>query len=596
MKITLASFESRLLEAESTALAVAASCRTPLPSVLEGCSPSPLAPCVAFAAAVDFLGAEEVGAASAPSGRRRSSKGKVARVGVVGVAGATVVAVEVVGRWRRKGSGGGGGGGGNGGGGGGGGGNGGTGTTTPRRVILVYVVAGGVVDGGGGGGEDGGGNGGGGGGGGEGKEEVEAAEEEEEGVVGAVGVVEGVGVALGVELAEEGLEVRPLVHLRLVVQRVVEVALGVVSSSSQANRCSSCRSSFVNGRSDVAAQVPQLAVGTSVAQVSLERLAEPEEALHTFTLDSDVSRCIFRVRTTVTLLIAPVPITLAESSGGPVVVRGATVLLCPVAPCGLLIGLHLPSFAKNLAATSVLQDQWFTITQPGGELLAICADSRTGEHLATFTRRPGSGLYTLTTESAQVAESGQVAAPVEVTASCLCRLLTHQNLLWHHHLGHPSLPRLRGMHSRLLVSGLPRSLPPLPRSLAPPCLPCVEGQQRAAPHSSFPPTTAPLQTLHMDVWGLASVIGQGGERYFLLVVDDYTRYTTVFPLQSKADVCGVLIRSIRAARLQLRAKFRQDLPILRLHSDRGGEFSSRLLKVFCGAEGIVQTFMLPASP
>ncbi|CAI7761889.1 unnamed protein product, partial [Closterium sp. NIES-54] len=52
-----------------------------------------------------------------------------------------------------------------------------------------------------------------------------------------------------------------------------------------------------------------------------------------------------------------------------------------------------------------------------------------------------------------------------VAASCLCRLLSHQTLLWHHRLGHPSLPRLRGMHSRLLVSGLPRSLPPLPPSL-----------------------------------------------------------------------------------------------------------------------------------
>ncbi|CAI7844845.1 unnamed protein product, partial [Closterium sp. NIES-53] len=115
-------------------------------------------------------------------------------------------------------------------------------------------------------------------------------------------------------------------------------------------------------------------------------------------------------------------------------------------------------------------------------------------------------------------------------------------LLWHHRLGHPSLPRLRGMHSRLLVSGLPRSLPPLPPSPAPPCLPCVDGRQRAAPHSSsFPPTTAPLQTLHMDVWGPARVSGQGRERYFLLVVDDYTQYTTVFPLRSKGEVSAVLI-------------------------------------------------------
>ncbi|CAI7773284.1 unnamed protein product [Closterium sp. NIES-53] len=294
---------------------------------------------------------------------------------------------------------------------------------------------------------------------------------------------------------------------------------------------------------------------------------------------------------------APVLVTLADPSGGPVVARGATVLPCPAAPSGLLIGLHLPSFAKNLVATSVLQDQWITVTQPVSELVAICTDSRTSEHLATFTRRPGSGPYTLTTEPALVAESGQVAAFVEVVASCSCRLLMHQTLLWHHHLGHPSLPRLRGMHSRLLVSGLPRSLPLLPRSLASPFLPCAEGRQRAAPHSSsLPPTTAPLQTLHMDVWGPARVTGQGGERYFLLVVDDYTRYTTVFPLQSRADVRGVLIRWIRAVRLQLRTRFREDLPVLRLQSDRGGEFCSRLLEDFCGAEGILHSYTLPASP
>ncbi|CAI7877204.1 unnamed protein product [Closterium sp. NIES-53] len=115
------------------------------------------------------------------------------------------------------------------------------------------------------------------------------------------------------------------------------------------------------------------------------------------------------------------------------------------------------------------------------------------------------------------------------------------------------------MHSRLLVSDLPRSLPPLLRSPTPPCLPYVEGWQRAAPHSSsFPPTTSPLQTLHMDVWGPAPVSGTDQKRYFLLVVDDYT--------------------------------------LLRLHPDKGGEFSSGLLAEFCRDEGIIQSFTLPASP
>ncbi|CAI7912296.1 unnamed protein product [Closterium sp. NIES-54] len=136
-----------------------------------------------------------------------------------------------------------------------------------------------------------------------------------------------------------------------------------------------------------------------------------------------------------------------------------------------------------------------------------------------------------------------------------------------------------------------------PPGPAPTCVPCVEGRQRAAPHSSkFPPTEAPLQTLHMDVWGPARVRGQGHERYFLLVVDDYSRYTAVFPLRSKGEVTEVLITWIRAARLQLRESFGSDFPVLRLHSDRGGEFSSDLLRAFCRARGIRQTFTLPDSP
>ncbi|CAI7812535.1 unnamed protein product [Closterium sp. NIES-54] len=180
----------------------------------------------------------------------------------------------------------------------------------------------------------------------------------------------------------------------------------------------------------------------------------------------------------------------------------------------------------------------------------------------------------LMSASGQVAASSQVLAAASgsspESAPCSCRLLSHQTLLWHHRLGHPSLPRLRGMASRVL---------------------------RAAPHSSeFPPTEAPLQTLHMDVWGPARVRGQGHERYFLLVVDDYSRYTTVFPLRSKGEVTEVLIDWIRAARLRLRESFGSDFLVLRLHSDRGGEFSSTRLGAFCRAQGIRQTFTLPAPP
>ncbi|CAI7831009.1 unnamed protein product [Closterium sp. NIES-54] len=268
----------------------------------------------------------------------------------------------------------------------------------------------------------------------------------------------------------------------------------------------------------------------------------PAEALHTFTLDSGTSRCFFHDSTTLTPLPAPVPIRLADPSGGLVVASSSTVLPCPAVLSGSLSGLQLPSFSTNLVSTAALQDAMVTTTTPGGQRVSICTCTRTGHHLATFTRQPGSSLYTLATEPPQVTVSAQVSASGQVAASCSCRLLSHPTLLWHHRLGHPSLPSLRGMHSRLLISGLPRSLPPLPPSPAPPCLPCVEGRQCATPHSSsFPPTSAPLQTLHVD-------------------------------------------------------RFGQDLPVLRLHSDKGGEFSFDLLPDFCRGEGILQSFTLPESP
>ncbi|CAI7806267.1 unnamed protein product [Closterium sp. NIES-53] len=272
------------------------------------------------------------------------------------------------------------------------------------------------------------------------------------------------------------------------------------------------------------------------------------QVFHTFTLDSGASRSFFRDRTTLTPLSRPVAVSLADPSGGPVLASFSTVLPCPAAPSGTLSGLYLPSFSTNLVAAS-----------------------------------------------SQVFAAASGCGPESVP--CSCRLLSHQTLLWHHRLGHPSLPRLRGMASRVLVPGLPRSLPPLPPGPAPTCVPCVEGRQRATPHSSeFPPTAAPLQTLHMDVWGPARVRGQGHERYFLLVVDDYSRYTTLFPLRRKGDVTEVLIDWIRAARLQLRESFGSDFLVLRLYSDRGGEFSSARLGAFCRAQGIRQTFTLPASP
>ncbi|CAI7732348.1 unnamed protein product [Closterium sp. NIES-53] len=258
--------------------------------------------------------------------------------------------------------------------------------------------------------------------------------------------------------------------------------------------------------------------------------------------------------------------------------------------------LH-PLFSWNLVGVGYLQDPEITVTFPEHRRIAICTDASTGAVLATFTREPHSGLFVLHTQPPQVAASSQVNAPSQVVASgqvaasCSCQSLSHPIVLWHHRLGHPTLPRLCSMASQRLVTGLPWVFESLPCSPAPPCTPCVEGWLHATPHSSsLRLATAPFQTLHLDVWGPSSCLGPERERYFLVVIDDYSRYTTVFPLAKKSEVTSTLIRWL------LTTEGTRGSRVNFLHSDCGGEFHSDVLAGFCGEQGITQSWTLSESP
>ncbi|CAI7894255.1 unnamed protein product [Closterium sp. NIES-54] len=426
--LTVDLLEHHLLVAETSAVAVGAARGTPRPPFFEGCSPSPLAPSYASAAAADVFVSEDVGAASA-SAKHRSSKGKGGR----------------------------GGGGGSGGGGGGSGSGGGCSSGAGG--------GGGTVGGSGSSGGSGGGSGGSGGSGGGGTGS---------GRTGARRVGSRGGQRQQQQHRSETpspQQLREIAIFDLDFDAILS-AMSALSVSAEGD-CYRC----VPPDPGIAAAA--LGASESGTLPGTARAA----ALHTFTLDSGASRCFFHDSTTLTPLPAPVLVRLADPSRGLVMARSSTILPCPAVPSGSLSGLHLPSFSTNLVSTAALRDAMVTTTTLGGQRVSICTCTRTGRHLATFTHRPWSSLYTLTTEPSQVAASAQVSASARVS-------------------------------------------------------------------------------------------GQSRERYFLLVVDDYTRYTTVFPLRSKG----------------------QDLPVVRLHSDRGGEFSSNLLRDFFHGEGILQSFTLPDSP
>ncbi|CAI7810852.1 unnamed protein product [Closterium sp. NIES-54] len=358
------------------------------------------------------------------------------------------------------------------------------------------------------------------------------------------------------------------------------------------------------------ADVPVASVGTCV---DTSPGAAPEDASLSLTLDSGASHCFFRDCTTLTPLPMPVSVALADPTSGPVTARYTTTLPCPTVPSGSLTGIHVPSFSRNLVGVRPLVSQHVGVwIEPSGKT-AVCVDEDTYAPLATFTVELGSGLYTLHTgprgqhqqqqqllpptpvtvprqvlashqvaASPQVAVSGQVPVSGLVAASCSCRSLAHSTVLWHHQMGHPSISRLRAMSRQRACN---------------PSLGSIGDHQwtsdrlRATPHSSsLRPAIEPFETLHLDICGPASRPGPERESFFLVVVDDYSRYTTVFPLAKKSDVTSTLIQWL------LTTADTRGRRVSCLHSGHGGEFHSGILAGFCREQGMRQSWTLPESP
>jgi hypothetical protein len=91
--------------------------------------------------------------------------------------------------------------------------------------------------------------------------------------------------------------------------------------------------------------------------------------------------------------------------------------------------------------------------------------------------------------------------------------------LWHYRLGHPS-------HSRIkLIQTIIPSISCIQESI---CPICPLSKQRKLPFPvSISFSTSVFELLHCDVWGPMAINSINGSKYFLTIVDDYTRLTWV---------------------------------------------------------------------
>lgn len=95
-------------------------------------------------------------------------------------------------------------------------------------------------------------------------------------------------------------------------------------------------------------------------------------------------------------------------------------------------------------------------------------------------------------------------------------------------------------------------------------------------------TSHPLELLHLDVWGPAPTLSSFGYKYYLSIVDDFSRFVWLFPLVHKSDVSTTLVTFKRMIENQLNHTIKM------LQTDGGGEFTSLAFWNFLREHGIVQ--------
>jgi hypothetical protein len=99
-----------------------------------------------------------------------------------------------------------------------------------------------------------------------------------------------------------------------------------------------------------------------------------------------------------------------------------------------------------------------------------------------------------------------------------------------------------------------------------------------------------LEFVHGDLCGPITPATHDGRCYFLLLVDDCSRYMWLQLLTSKAEAAT----AIRQFKARVETETGKKLKILR--TDRGGEFTSIEFGVYCAEEGMQRHMTAPYSP
>lgn len=159
---------------------------------------------------------------------------------------------------------------------------------------------------------------------------------------------------------------------------------------------------------------------------------------------------------------------------------------------------------------------------------------------------------------------------------------------WHRILGHRDEGAIRKLVRDDLVTGIQIQKCEVNAN----CECCLEGKMTRLPFpkQAGPQSSKMLELVHTDLCGPMNTVTPGGARYFMTIIDDFTRYCTVYFLRKKSEVTERMEEYIR----MVETRFGKTPAIIR--SDCGGEYKSSNLDRLYRQKGIIPQYTAAYSP
>ena len=171
--------------------------------------------------------------------------------------------------------------------------------------------------------------------------------------------------------------------------------------------------------------------------------------------------------------------------------------------------------------------------------------------------------------------------------SCLSTKLEDEAWLWHFRYGHLNFGGLKTLQQKGMVTGLPQIT-----ASSQVCEECVVSKQhrKQFPQGKSWRAKKTLELVHSDICGPITPHSNGGKRYIITFIDDYSRRIWVYFLQEKSEAF-VAFKSYKAL-----VEKEVGNPIKVLRTDRGGEYNSHEFSNFCENHGIKRQLTAAYTP